>query len=120
MLIRWVIGVALLFGILLATLPKTDEASRAKIASASMLMCTVDLREKVAAQWMRGETVKVAFHNTCPDLIASLQVGERGDMVIVGNKYPLTLTLVPVLDAGALRWSCRGTPAESIARLCKP
>jgi hypothetical protein len=120
MIIRWVIGVALLFGILLATLPKTDEASRAKIASASMLMCTKDFRGRVARQLVRGEPVDTAFTNTCPDLVASLTVGEGGEMAIAGNKYPLTMSLTPVLADGSVRWSCRGMPAESIAKLCKP
>lgn len=119
MIIRWVIGVALLFGILLAMLPKSDDVSRAKIASASMLMCTKDFRERVARQLVRGETVDAAFSNTCPDLVASLTVGEGGAMEIVGNKYPLTMSLTPVLADGAVRWSCRGTPAELIAKLCK-
>lgn len=120
MIIRWVIGVALLFGILLAMLPKSDDVSRARIASASMLMCTKDFREQVARQIVRGERANASFANTCPDMVASLTMDEDGAMEIVGNKYPLTMSLAPVVSDGAVRWSCRGTPAELIAKLCKP
>lgn len=120
MIIRWVVGVALLFGILLLMLPKSDKDSLAKIASASMLMCTLDFREQVARQVSRKEAVATTFRNTCPDLIASLEVGEMGDMVITGNAHKMKMTLTPVVDNGEIRWSCRGEPAEAVTKLCKP
>ena len=117
---RWVVGVVLLFGILLFMLPKRDEQSLARIASTSMLMCTKDFRERVAAQVLRQETVTAQFGNTCPDLIASLDVGERGEVVITGNRHRLKMMLSPVVEGGKVRWSCRGEPAASVARLFKP
>ncbi len=121
MIIRWVVGVVLLFGILLLMLPKSDKGSIDKIASASMLMCTLDFREQVARQVIRKETVAVEFRNTCPDLIAALKVGELGDMVIAGNnEHPMKMTLIPVVEGGQVRWSCRGEPAEAVTKLCKP
>lgn len=120
MISRWVVGVVLLFGILLLMLPKTDEDSLSKIASASMLMCTLDFREHVAQQVIRGETVAVEFRNKCPDLIAALEVDELGEMVIAGNKHQLKMTIRPVVEEGKLRWSCRGEPAAAVTKLCKP
>lgn len=120
MISRWVVGVVLLFGILLLTLPKRDEDSLSKIASASMLMCTLDFRERVAQQVLRGESVAVEFGNKCPDLIAALGVDERGEMVISGNKHPLKMTISPVVEGGKVRWSCRGEPAAAVTKLCKP
>ncbi len=120
MITRWVAGVVVLFGILLMMLPKTDEASRSKVASGSMLMCTLDLRQRVEAQLVRGEPVSERFRNTCPDLIASVEVDALGTMVITGNRYPLTMTLNPVREGERIRWSCRGEPAGAIAKLCKP
>ncbi len=119
MISRWVIGVALLFGILLMTLPKRDEASLAKIASQAMLMCTTDFREHVARQVINEEPVTVEFKNHCPELIASLAVDERGEMVITGSKHPLRLTLIPAVAGGKVRWSCHGEPASAVTKLCR-
>jgi hypothetical protein len=120
MIVRWVVGVALLFGVLLLLLPKSDKESLTKIGSASMLMCSLDFREQVAQHVIRKEIVASAFKNTCPDLIASLRVGEQGDMVITGNKYPVKMTLIPVVEGDTVRWSCRGEPADAVTKLCKP
>lgn len=116
---RWVVGVALLFGILLMTLPKRDQASLARIASQSMLMCSKDFRERVAQQVLRQQAVAVEFENKCPDLIASLEVDEQGEMVIAGNTHPLKMTLTPVVEGGTVRWSCRGEPAAAVTKLCR-
>jgi hypothetical protein len=119
MISRWVVGVVLLFGILLSMLPKRDEDSLSKIASASMLMCTLDFREHVAQRVIRGETVAVEFRNKCPDLIAALEVDELGEMVIAGNRHPLKMTISPIVEGGKVRWSCRGEPAAAVTKLCK-
>ncbi|HEY0633921.1 MAG TPA: hypothetical protein VGE00_00960 [Gammaproteobacteria bacterium] len=120
MIARWVAGVVLLFGILLLMLPSRDEESLAKIASASMLMCTKDLREQVAQQLLREEVVSVEFGNNCPDLIGSLEVSELGEMVISGNSHALRMTLSPQVADGQVRWSCHGEPAAAVTKLCKP
>lgn len=110
----------LLFGTLLLMLPKTDEQSLSRIASASMLMCTKDFRERVGQQVLKNQPVETVFRNTCPDLIASLRVGEQGEIEMVAKRHQLKMVLAPVVEAGKLRWSCRGEPAESLARICKP
>ncbi|MCW8827739.1 MAG: hypothetical protein OQK94_01650 [Gammaproteobacteria bacterium] len=120
MISRWVVGVALLFGILLLMLPDRDEQSIARIGSASMLVCTKELREQVAKQVLAKETVAVTFSNSCPELIASLKVDDRGTMVIVGNRHPVTMRLYPQVENGKIRWRCHGEPAELITGLCKP
>lgn len=120
MITRWVSGVVLLFGILLLMLPKSDEGSILKIASASMLRCTLDFREQVARHVTRNEAIAVEFRNTCPDLIAALEVNEAGDMVITGNRHSMKMRLKPVVEDGQVRWSCRGEPAEAVTKLCKP
>lgn len=117
---RIIVGLVLLFGILLLTLPRTDDKSLAKIASGSILMCTKDFRKDVEQQVLRDEAVTVAFKNSCPDLIAKLEMDDAGEIVITGNKYPLTMTLSPVVENGKVRWSCSGEPAESVTKLCKP
>lgn len=120
MIIRWVVGVVLLFGILLMMLPRTDEQSLARIASASMLMCTKDFREQVAQQVAGKKPVTAEFKNQCPGLIARLEVEEQGEVVIFGNKYALKMTLTPVAEGNKVRWSCRGEPQAFVAKLCKP
>lgn len=120
-MIKRVVGsLIMLFGILLLTLPKTNEKSAVKLASSAMLMCTMEFRKQVEQQVIHDEAVSVEFRNTCPDLIATLEVSEAGDIVIAGNKHPLTMTLSPVVEGGKIRWSCRGEPATSVAKLCKP
>lgn len=117
---RWIVGVVLLFGILLFMLPKTDEQSLAKIGSTSMLACTKDVRNQVASQILKEQAIAVKFENKCPDLIASLEVSEQGDMVITGNRHKLTMRLSPVVEASKVRWSCHGEPSELITKLCQP
>ncbi|SCZ66823.1 hypothetical protein [Thiohalomonas denitrificans] len=119
MISRMIIGVVLLFGILLLSLPKRDEDSLAKIASTSMLMCTLDFRERVARQVIRGEPVDSEFRNKCPDLIAALEVSQRGKMVISGKQHQVKLTLSPVVEGNTIRWSCQGEPAAAVTKLCK-
>jgi len=120
MIKRIIVSLVLLFGILLLTLPKTDEKSVAKIASGSMLMCSLDFRKQVEQRVLKEEPVTILFNNACPELIASLEVSEEGEIVISGSKYPLTMTLVPVVEGGKVRWSCSGEPAASVTKLCKP
>ena len=119
MIIRWVVGVVLLFGILLMTLPKRDEASLARIASQAMLMCTQDFREQVARKVISGDAVALEFKNTCPDLVASLEVDGRGSMVIKGNSHRLEMRLIPAVEGGKVRWRCRGEPAGAVTKLCR-
>lgn len=120
MIKRVIVSLAILFGILLLTLPSTDEKSVARIASGSMLMCTKEFRDQVEQQVLREEPVSVEFNNTCPDLIAALEVSESGEMVITSRKHSLTITLIPAIENGKVMWSCSGEPAASITKLCKP
>lgn len=120
MVYRWLIGVALLFAILLLMLPSKDEKSIAKIASASMLACTLDFRERVGLQLVRKEVISVKFENKCQNVIAAVEVDEQGDIVITGKEHGLKLTLSPIMDSGKLRWSCHGVPDAAVSKLCKP
>ena len=120
MIYRWLIGVALLFAILLLMLPSKDEKSVARIASTSMLACTLDFRNQVGLQLIRKESVSVKFENKCQNVIAAVEVGERGDIVISGKELQLKLTLSPIIDNDKLRWSCQGEPVEAVTKLCKP
>jgi hypothetical protein len=117
---RWVVGVVLLFGILLMTLPNRDPQSLSRIGSASMLACTKDLRRQIEPQVLRGDAVALTFANSCPELIASLEISEEGGMVISGNRHKLTMQLTPVVEGNKVRWRCRGEPPEAVTRLCKP
>lgn len=120
MLSRWLVGIILLFVILLMLLPSRDEQSIARIGSASMLACSRDFREEVSSQVLKKEPVSVIFSNTCPDLITSIDVDIYGNMVIQGNKHPVTMRLKPVVENGSIRWSCTGEPKDRITKLCKP
>lgn len=117
---RWVVGVILLFVILLMMLPDTDEKSLSRIGSASMLVCTKDIRAQVGEQLLHDEAVATEHKIACPDLIASLEVNEQGQMFITGNKHKVTMELSPVIESGKLRWSCIGEPAGLVTNLCKP
>lgn len=120
MIFRWLLGVVFLFAILLVLLPNKGENSDARIVSASMLACTLDFREQVGRQLVAKAAVTVKFNNKCQNVIAAVESGEQGDIVITGTQHQLKLTLNPVVDNGMLRWSCRGEPAEAVTRLCKP
>ena len=117
MIYRWLIGVALMLAILLLMLPSKDEKSVAKIASASMLVCTLDFRDQVVRQLVKKETIDVKFENKCSNVIAAVEVGERGDIVITGKEHQLKLTLSPVVNNDKVHWSCRGEPVESVTKL---
>lgn len=120
MIYRWLVGVALLFGILLLMLPSKDEKSIAKIASASMLACTLDFREQVGLQLVKKEVISTKFENKCQNVIAAVEVGEQGNITITGKEHGLKLTLSPIIDSGKVRWSCHGLPTEAVTKLCKP
>jgi hypothetical protein len=120
MIYRWLIGVALLFAILLLMLPNKGENPDAKIASASMLACTLNFRDQVGLQLARKEAVAAKFENKCQNVIAAVEVGERGDIVITGKEHQLKLTLSPVVENDKVRWSCHGEPAAAVTKLCKP
>ena len=120
MLARWLVGIVLLFVILLMMLPKTDEQSLSRIGSASMLACTKTFRQEVSVQVLDKKPVTTTFNNTCPDLIATLQVDTSGAMLITGNKYPVRMQLQPVVENAKVRWSCNGEPIEMVTKLCKP
>jgi hypothetical protein len=120
MIYRWLLGVAVLFAILLLMLPNKGEHSEARIASASMLACTLEFRDRVGLQLARKETVTKEFKNKCPNVIAAVEVGEQGDIVIIGTQHQLKLTLSPVLDNDKVHWSCRGEPAAAVTKLCRP
>jgi len=120
MISRWVVGVIFLFGVLLLMLPKSDEETLSRIASAAMLKCSQDFREQVARQVLEQDVVDAGFNNTCPDLIGSLEVDEKGGMIIRGESYPLKMTLSPVVEGDKVRWRCSGEPAAAVTKLCKP
>ncbi|MDH4134503.1 MAG: hypothetical protein OEV31_06905 [Gammaproteobacteria bacterium] len=120
MIYRWLLGVVLLFAILLVLLPNKGEDSDARIASASMLACTLDFREQVGRQLLAKAPITAKFTNKCPNVIAAVEAGEVGEIVITGTQHQLKLTLSPVQSEGKLHWSCRGEPARAVTKLCKP
>ena len=120
MIYRWLIGVVLLFAILLLLLPNKGEKSDAKIASASMLACTLNYRDQVGRQLLKKESITVRYENQCQNVIASVKVDERGEIVILGTAHQLKLILSPEVSNDTLHWRCRGEPAEAVTRLCKP
>jgi hypothetical protein len=120
MIKRMLLGVAILFGMLLLLLPKSDEGSKKKMVSAAMLMCSNDFRQAVAAQLRRDEAVELVFDNSCPELIATLVADEKGTVTLRGARHGITMVLTPVAEPGGLRWRCQGEPAEIITRLCRP
>lgn len=119
MIKRMIVGVAILFAILLFMLPKTDESSKKKMASASMLLCTRDYRTAIAAQLAHHQTVDLVFDNKCPALISGVEVSEEGALTLYNKSYGLVLMLTPMIEKGQVRWSCHGEPATQITSLCK-
>lgn len=120
MIKRMIIAVVVIFGVLLLMLPKTDDTSKKKMASAGMLMCSNDFRKAVAQRLLRGDALDLEFSNSCPNLIAALTLDEEGVITLRGAKHGVTLVLSPRTEGGAVRWSCRGEPAQLVPKLCKP
>lgn len=120
MIRRMIVAVAILFAVLLLMLPSTDEASKKKMASAAMLMCSNDYRQRLAGQLQQDESPMPAFDNSCPELIAAVTLGEDGEMTLHGAQYGIVMVLTPLIEEGEVRWRCRGEPAEAITKLCKP
>ncbi len=117
---RMLIGTILLFGILLLSLPKRDDASLKKIASGSMLMCTQAFRQAVSQRLLADESPEgVAFDGHCPELVSSLSVDEEGVVELYNTRDGLHLTLTPVKMGQGYIWSCVGTPKTLITGLCK-
>ena len=120
MIKRMLIAVIILFGVLLMMLPKTDGAAKKKMASAAMLMCSNDFRKEVAALVQRDEVVQLRFNNSCPELIAALEVDEEGEITLHGAQHGIVMVLTPVDEPGGIRWSCHGEPLDALSKLCKP
>lgn len=120
MITRMIIGVAILFTVLLLMLPDTDETSKKKMASASMLMCTREYRAAIAEQVRREVTVDLVFKNSCPNVISGVEVDEAGVLHLHNATHSLSMILTPLVEKNKVRWSCRGKPAELITGLCKP
>ena len=120
MIKRMIIAVVILFAILLLMLPKTDDTSKNKMASAAMLMCSNDYRKAVAERLRNNAPLDLIFTNNCPKLISNLVMEESGDITIRGAKHGIILTLTPAITSAGVRWSCHGEPAEAITKLCKP
>lgn len=116
---RIIVSITLLFVILLVTLPDSDEKSKSKIASASMLMCSKEFRSDVAAQLEKEGEVKLRFDNKCPGLIDELHVDMDGVMVISNHEHNIKMTLRPVVEEATVLWSCRGEPQERVTAFCK-
>ena len=88
MIYRWLLGVVLLFAILLVLLPNKGEDSDARIASASMLACTLDFRERVGRQLAGKVAVTARFENKCRNVIAAVEVAEgRSELSAQDNDY---------------------------------
>ena len=119
MLTRMVVGISLLFTILLLMLPRTDEKSAARLASASILMCTKDFRSAIAGRFGEDDLSGVVFENTCPSVIESLLVDAHGEITIRAKSHELIMVLSPRFDGGQVRWGCRGEPAHAVSPLCK-
>lgn len=117
---RWLMGIILMFVILVLMLPSRDEQSLTRIGSASILACTKELRARVAEQLRADQPVTARFDHSCPDLIASLELDNEGNMVIRGNKHEVTMWLTPIFEDDKLRWSCRGEPPDRISKFCRP
>jgi hypothetical protein len=120
MIKRMIISTAILFAMLLLLLPKTDDTSKQKMASVSMLMCTKDYRAAIAEQVRRKVAVDLVFKNSCPDLISGVEVDETGELHLRNTTHSLSMVLTPLVEKNKVRWSCRGEPAELITSLCKP
>ncbi len=120
MIKRMVVAVAVLFAVLLFMLPKTNDASKKKMASAAMLMCSNEFRKAVADQLQNKEESIPKFDNRCPELITALNVNDEGEITLTGDKHGLQIVLTPIEEATGIRWSCKGQPAEAITKLCKP
>ena len=113
----------MLFAVLLLLLPKTDDVSKKKMVSAAMLMCSKDFRKQVVEQLHSaepGELGELPFNNSCPNLIASVDVDEAGKITLRGSQHGIRMVLTPKIASGNVRWSCQGQPAEIITPLCKP
>lgn len=120
MIKRMLVAVTILFAVLLFMLPKTDDASKKKMASAAMLMCSNDFRKAVADQLQNKKENILKFDNRCPELIANLNVNDEGEITLIGAKHGLQIVLTPIEESTGIRWSCKGQPADAITKLCKP
>ena len=120
MIKRMTVATFILFALLLFMLPRTDDASKKKMASAAMLMCSNGFRQAVMERVGSGQPMELQFDNSCPELIADVLVDESGTITLQGAQHGIRMELSPVSEGGRFRWSCSGEPAEAITKLCKP
>lgn len=120
MIKRMSVATFLLFAVLLLMLPRTDDTSKKKMASAAMLMCSNAFREEIAKQLTGGDEINVTVNITCPDLLAAMRVDDDGVVNLLGARHGINMVLTPRMEQGKVRWGCRGTPPEAITKLCRP
>lgn len=114
-----IIGIAMLIGLLLLSLPDVEDIPEEKMTSLSMAMCIADIKIDIRKRLDQGLAVITEYQNQCPQLIDRLKVSRSGNIEAFNEEKKIHLLFTPIKRNGTFQWTCTGTPAEFVPRACQ-
>jgi hypothetical protein len=114
-----VIGIAVLIGLLLFSLPDVKDIPEEKMTSISMALCLADMKIDMRKKLERGLAIVASYENECPDLINQLKVSTTGRIEAHNTQKNIRLVFVPVNQGGHVQWACSGTPRQYVPKACQ-
>jgi len=102
------------------------EVPDSRLAAAQMHAESAGLRTAIAqAAEKRGSLRGVGRSVPAPEALstkygaAAVAVADDGRITLRAERFGLTLELVPALEAGGVKWHCRGTPERDMPLGCR-
>jgi hypothetical protein len=114
-----VIGIALLVGLLLLSLPDAEDIPEEKMTSISMAMCLADIKIDIRKKLEQEQAIVAEYQTRCPQLIDELKVSRTGRIEVYNKQKKIRLSFVPVRQDGKVSWTCAGTPVQFVPRACQ-
>ena len=114
-----VIGIALLVGLLLLSLPDAEDIPEEKMTSISMAMCLADIKIDIRKKLEQEQAIIAQYQTRCPHVIDELKVSRTGHIEAYNEQKKIRLSFVPVWRDGKVSWTCTGKPAQFVPRACQ-
>lgn len=114
-----IIGIAMLIGLLLLSLPDVEDIPEEKMTSMSMAMCIADIKIDIRKKLDQGLAIITDYQNECPQLIDRLKISRTGSIEAYNEDKKIHLLFTPIKHDGRFKWTCTGSPAEYVPRACQ-
>jgi hypothetical protein len=114
-----IIGIAVLIGLLLLSLPDVEDIPEEKMTSISMALCLADIKIDIRKRLERGLAILSNYENECPGLIQQLKISRNGKIEASNANENIRLLFIPINEGGQVKWTCSGTPAQFVPKACQ-